>query len=140
MPIFESTGNTFAPICTNFLNYSRIKISLNFELKLVLLIILNNPNVFFASENCQFYRFFRATVRYLKVVQSCSYLMSSMISIPTLWTKSIFDVQVTFIIIILGFSKIGPFFLFPKSEAPVPRDSQYMALKVPRCQTFLTSV
>ena len=112
VPIFECIQNTFASICPTFFHFYIIENSLHFNLKLIFLTDHVVPHVCFGSKNSSFYRFFRATVGYLRVVQSCSYLMSGMISILTLWTKSIFDVQVTFIIIILGFSKIGPFFPF----------------------------
>ena len=140
MPLLECIKNTFASICLTFFHFYMIKNSLNFNLKLIFLTDHVVLHVYFESENCSFYRFSRATAGYLRVVQSCSYLMSSMISIPTLWTKSIFDVQVTFIIIILGFSKIGPFFPFPSPEAPASGDSQYMTPKGPGCQKILTSV
>ena len=125
---------------TNLFKFPSIKDSLNFKLKLIFHTNLLVSNIFFAYKNCSFCRFSREMARYLNMVQSCSYLKSSMICIQTLCAKSIFDDKITFINIIFGFSKIGPFFPFPSQEAPVSGDGQYKALKVPGCQKFLTSV
>ena len=72
VPIFWLFFNTFTPHYPIFFNFYMMKYVLNFILKLILLPGLKGPNVVFASENCQFYWFFRATVRYLKVIQSFS--------------------------------------------------------------------
>ena len=74
-----------------FFYFQMIKYTLNIIFKFLFLLRISWCQTFFSLlQICSFLGLFRASAQRLKVVISGSYLMSSRISIPRVWTKFYF--------------------------------------------------